>query len=396
MDDFNAMDSGNWGFTTETGNTEPNSAGVLDRMMSLDSAIDQLAKREADIVDYMAGTAKDMCLDFVPGDQDHLKRGSVYLLKHPDFGKDGMELTAKSVRSACKMMGTTEEFFRGFDDPQRKFVRDFNSFINHSGKGVVIRTGTSSNGISRRVESFVPTSFNRTSDASIFGALLTRLNNDFANKIRGVQFLDDNNRGMTDYRVIFGDTMLKEDPRNPTKSVVPMLSFISSEHNLVDSKIALGLYRIYCRNGMMRTDWEGGIAKWNRRNSPNKFISKVGDIIGNVGHFASAISDTLGTRLNQPLAAPAIEILYAIKSMGLIGNKHFEAAERVLEYSEKATEYDFLNLLTDSAKHLNPLTARQNAESNAMRLAMQPNGFSGIMVDGFSKDAAKANLPAKK
>jgi len=382
------MENGNWEFSTEPAVSEPNSAGVLDRMMKVDCAIKKLADREADIIDFVAGTSKDMGLDYIGADQDSNKRGGVYILKHPDFDKGGMELGKTALRSACKMMKTNLEYFSQFPNPQMKFVKDFRSFIDHQGHGVMIRTGTSQDGLNRRVESFVPSNFNRTSDSQIFGALLHRLNNDFPDRVRGVQFLEDNGRGTANYRVCFGDTMLHEDPRNPLKSVVPMLSFMSSEHNLVDSKIALGLYRIYCRNGMMRTDWEGGIAKWNRRNAPDNFIKKMGEIIGNVGHFASSISNTLGTRLNQPLTSPAIEILHALKSSCLIGRKHFEAAESVLEYSANSTEYDFLNILTDSAKHLNPLTARQEAESAALRLAMQPNGFSGILTDGYSKDAA--------
>ncbi len=393
-DNMNLLNGENWEFSTEN-NSETNSVGILDRMMNPKDALKKLAQREEDIVDFSAGNSKDMGLDYIPADKDSEKRGGVYILKHSDFGPQGMELDKTALKSACKMMKTDISYFNQFPDSQNKFVKDFRSFIDHKGHGVMIRTGTSRDGINRRVESFVPTTFNRVSDNQIFGAMLTRLQNDYGDNIRGVQFLDDQSRGTSNYRVVFGNTMMHEDPRDPTKAVIPMLSFISSEHNLVDSRVALGLYRIYCRNGMMRTDWEGGIAKWNRRNSPNQFVKKIGDIIGNVGHFSTAVANTLGTRMNMPLAMPALEILYGLHSRGLIGRKHFEAAELIVPCSPCSTEYDFLNILTDSAKNLNPLTARQEAESKAMRLAMQPNGFSGIMIDGFQKDSSHVGLATK-
>lgn len=378
-----------WEFQTEGGNQEPNSVGILDRLHSVDSAMQKLADREKDLQDFMSGSSKDMSLTWISPDQDADRRGGGFFVKHKDISVDAMPVAHTAIRSACNMMGTKWGFYEQFPDSARKFVNDFRSFTDHRGQGVVLRTGTSQDGINRMVESFVPSDFDRTSDAQILGAMLQRIRSDYPNAVRGVQILSDGERGVLDYRVLFGSTLMREDSRDPTKAVLPMLSFTSSEIGLCDSQVALGLYRIYCRNGMMRKDWEGGIAKWNRRNRPNNFVAKIGEVIGNVGHFAAGVSETLTPRMNEPLAVHALELLGSLSARGLIGRKHFEAAERSVGHSPAATEYDFLNLLTDSAKQLNPLTARKEAESTALRLAMQPRGFRGIYEDGFNKDFAK-------
>lgn len=385
-----ALNSEYWAFGSESGNVEPNAAGVNDRMLSVNDAVAALARRENDREDFIAGDSKTLQMNWVPSDQDKHKRGGVYLMRHPEFGSEGMEVDETAISAACKMMGTTPAYFGNFPDRQSKFVHDFGSFLDHKGHGCILRTGTNRDGLTRRVESIVPSNFDRTSDAQILGAMLLRLNNDYKDRIRGVQILNDGNKGTFNYRVLFGNTMLHEDPRDPTKAVLPMLSFMSSELGLAETRVALGLYRIHCRNGMMRVDWEGGIAKWSRKNSPNGFLGKVGEVIGNVGHFAAAVTDTLGSRLGMPLAAPAVEILASLGQRNLIGSRHFEAASRAVEYSPHETEYDFLNILTDTAKQLNPLSARTEAESTALRLAMQPNGFSGIYSEGFNRDFAKA------
>jgi hypothetical protein len=390
-----ALNSEYWAFNSEPGNVEPNAAGVNDRMLSIDDAVKALARREDDREDFIAGDSKSLSLDWVPSDQDIHKRGGVYLMKHPEFGSEGMEVDSTAIKAACNMMGITPTYFQNFPDSQRKFVKDFGSFLDHKGHGCILRTGTNRDGLTRRVESIVPSNFDRTSDAQILGAMLLRLNADYKDRIRGVQVLGDGDRGTYNYRILFGNTMMHEDPRDPTKAVLPMLSFMSSELGLAETRVALGLYRIHCRNGMMRVDWEGGIAKWKRKNSPNGFLGKVGEVIGNVGHFATAVTDTLGSRLGQPLAAPAIEILASLGNRNLIAQKHFQAAERAVAYSPAATEYDMLNILTDTAKQMNPLQARQEAESTALRLAMQPNGFSGIYLEGFNKDFARAQAKSK-
>lgn len=378
-----------WSFSTESGHIEPNSVGVLDRMYSLDDAMNKVQKREEDLRYWQAGTSKDLGLEWIPADSDAEKRGGVFIVHHSDLGKDPVELDKTAIKSACMMMNTKWSFYRQFPDPEQKFVKDFSTFMDHKGNGVVFCTGSARDGLNRRVESIVPSNFDRTSDAQILGAILYRLNQDFAKQVRGVQILQDGENGTFNYRILFGRSMMNEDPSDPTKSVLPMLSFVSSEIGLAESKIALGLYRIYCRNGMMRTDWEGGIAKWKRRNGPNEFIRKAGDVIGNVGHFATGIASTLGPRMNMPLVAPAVEMLMNFAQRSLIGFKHAEAARMASEYSPAHTEYDFLNILTDSAKHLSPISSRQLAESNALRLAMQPNGFSGVYSEGFNKDFSK-------
>lgn len=383
------MDSGAWAFGTEAGHNEPNAVGVLDRLHSVDDALGKLRRREDDLIDFQAPTSKEMGIDFVAADQDSQKRGGVFLLRHPEF-KEPLEIGATGIKAACNFMNTEQSYFKQFPQWQERFMRDFRALVDHKGQGIVIRTGTSQDGINRRVESFVRSDFDRTSDAQILGAMLHGLKEKFSDQVRGVQILNDGQRGILNYRVLFGQALLKEDPRDPTKAVLPMLSFTSSELGMVDSKVALGLYRIYCRNGMMRTDWEGGIAKWSRKNRPNGFVSKIGEIIGNVGHFAAGVANAIGPRMNEPLGLPAIEILANLHQRSLIGHKHHEAAARAVEYSPASTEYDFLNILTDSAKQITPLTARQEAESTALRLAMQPNGFKGVYLEGFSKDAARA------
>jgi hypothetical protein len=56
------------------------------------------------------------------------------------------------------------------------------------------------------------------------------------------------------------------------------------------------------------------------------------------------------------------------------------------------TNWDFLNLLTDSAKTHGDMRKRSRAESRALMMAMQPSAFNGIVTEGFSKTASKADF----
>ena len=60
----------------------------------------------------------------------------------------------------------------------------------------------------------------------------------------------------------------------------------------------------------------------------------------------------------------------------------------MLPEREVKTEYDMLNLLTDSVKGIRSLARRQYGEGVAMRVGMQRSGFSGVLDGGFDKSYA--------
>ena len=88
------------------------------------------------------------------------------------------------------------------------------------------------------------------------------------------------------------------------------------------------------------------------------------------------------------IGMPRLVTLAATRQARAITTQHLETATMFLPEREVKTEYDMLNILTDSAKNIHPINRRQEAESNAFHVALSSGGFNGLVT---SDNLAKIN-----
>ena len=97
----------------------------------------------------------------------------------------------------------------------------------------------------------------------------------------------------------------------------------------------------------------------------------------NAGDFAKSCKDHFHRMLDSKVSEHPLVVLKCLRQAKAITQPHLETSIQFLAEREVKTEYDMLNLLTDSAKTIHPLQHRQEAESNALRIGMSGGGFSG-------------------
>ena len=94
----------------------------------------------------------------------------------------------------------------------------------------------------------------------------------------------------------------------------------------------------------------------------------------------------------QDLDYHPVAVLNGLKDSRLINGDHHDLSMGMLTERDVSTEYDMLNLLTDSAKGIRSLARRQYAEGQAMRVGMQGGGYSGVIDGGYNKKYASTQF----
>ena len=340
-------------------------------MKKVSDLLETLERRDKDRQDYMILNPADHNFRFTRGNPD---------LGTPDrllmeFDGQDLELSNGAIASGCKMLKTSVSYFQdNFSDWQTKFVRDFSSAMNHNQKGCFARTDCLSNGTTRRIESFVSGNWQlRVGESDIVRGVAERLNAQYGDSILGVQHIHEGHRNSV-YRFVFGDTIMGDD--NNIK-MYPMVSLLHSPYGFSNTELSLGIYRVICENGALRRDFSAGVARWNQRSNPESFFGKIRDAVDNAGDFAKTCKDHFYRMVDEKIGHHPLIVLRNLREAKAISQPHLETAIQFLAERDVSTEYDMLNLLTDSAKTVRPLQARQDAESNALRIAMTVGGFGG-------------------
>lgn len=340
-------------------------------MKSVSELLGTLERRDKDRQDYMILNPSDHNLRFENGNTE-LGISDRFLMEFD--GKD-LELSNGAISSGCKMLKTSTSYFQeNFADWQKKFVRDFSSAMNHNQKGCYARTDCLSNGVTRKIESFVSGNWQlRVGESDIVRGVAERLNAQYGESIMGVQHIHEGHRNSV-YRFVFGNTIMGDDTH---VKMYPMVSLIHSPYGFSKTELSLGIYRVICENGALRRDFSAGVARWNQRSNPESFFDKIRDAVDNAGDFAKSCKDHFYKMVDEKIKHHPLIVLRSLREAKAVSQPHLETAIQFLAEREVSTEYDMLNLLTDSAKTIRPLQARQEAESNALRIAMTSAGFSG-------------------
>ena len=347
----------------------------LASMVKVDELISKLEKRDRDREDFMILDPKDVDLRYEIGDKEAGEKDKFLMT----FNDRDIELSDSAISSACRMLKTTPQYFReNFLDWQRKFCSDFSSAMRHNERGCYARTDCLRDGISRRVESFVGGNWQlNVGESTIVRGVAERLNAQYGDSILGVQVVTEGGRNSV-YRFVFGNTIMGND--NHVK-MYPMISLIHSPYGFSTTELSLGIYRVICENGALRRDFSAGTAKWNQRSNPDTFFSKMNGAIDAAGDFSNECKRHFERMVEKRINHHPLIVLKSLFNGKAITNAHLESATMFLTERDIRTEYDMLNVLTDSAKTLHPLQKRQEAESNALRIAMHGDGFGGFVTE---------------
>lgn len=390
-------------FQTDVDNT-PNYLGVVDRMMRPDHFLNKLRRSHEARMDIMVGNVEDLNLTHVTDDKT--KRTYFAISPNPNLFPAGskarewfeeyrrMPIDESGLRSMCHQIGRTYATMRNFDDPVGRLLNEFHDWFRAgSAKGLIVRTITEEFESKRTVDAFVPGKTNLISNYELMSGIFESVQSCYGDCIRGVQMLSGNSSDNVNYRILFGNPLTVEES-DKSKALFLMFSYMGSEHALSATEIDLGFWRLVCSNGAMRRDLSYVRAAWNRFNTPNRFMLKVNNLVEMSGVYANSITRKIEEMRNTRLNDHPLSILDNLRSQRLIDSRHCETAILASERIEEDSTWGMFNLLTDAAKTHSDLRRRSMAESNAMRIAMQPNGFNGVMAEGFRKGLDSKDLHA--
>lgn len=368
------------------------SSNIASRFMPPDECLKSLRRKRDMSADYKVKSAKSLRLAWNPKGVRGDTRAEFSI--QPDGWKDPLPLTENGLRVACKhQLKVGYEWFRQFSNTQKKFIDDFNDAVDHKGAGVSFRVAEY--GARQEVIGMFPTKMNLIPEFDIIDSILPRLQEVHGNSM-GIHLIENEKCGEIEMRMVFGDPLLVEDDRNPNKKMYPMLALSSNDFGLKPTICGLGMFRLSCLNGQGRMDWTDNVAKWKPGNDYPAFLKRVNRLIQFSPRFCSFSKELMERLFHAPLKLEAESILHLLDEKTLIRHDHAEMANMVLGASSVETEYDFLNLLTDSAKALGTIHNRKAGEQRALAIAQQPGAFSGTAIGGFDKLADRQMLKSMK
>lgn len=354
----------------------------ISSMVKVNDLISTLEQRDRNRQDFMILNPSDHRLRYEEGNKELGIRDRMLMT----FDGQDIEVSDSAISSGCRMLKTSSQYFRdNFTDWQKKWARDFSSALTHNGRGCYARTDCLSNGITRRIESFVSGNWELgVGESTIVRGITERLNAQYGDSIIGVQVVTERKRNSL-YRFVFGNTIMGEERHT---KMYPMINLLHSPYGFSNTELSLGIYRVICDNGALSRNFQAGTAKWNQRSNPDTFFSKINSSVDMAGDFAADCKKYFERMVEERLTNHPLITLNCLRQARAITTQHLETATMFLPEREVKTEYDMLNLLTDSAKGIHPINRRQEAESNAFHVAMSKGGFNGLVT---SDNLAKIN-----
>lgn len=386
----------------------PNALGVVDRMMRPDHFLNTLADEARQREDVLVGDVHSLNMRFVPSEKGKIHNHFVIAPDPRLFPKGSkirewfesykeMRIDSTGYRSACKQIERSQSTLNKFDNPAGRFMSEFHDLFRrgHS-KGLVLRTtnhGGDESG--RTVDSFAPGNLNTISNFQLCASIMHRLNEVYGDCIRGVQTVRGTAPENLSYRILFGNPIFREakakDGDNRKLSFL-MFSFMGSEHCLAQTEVDIGFWRLICANGAMRRDLKVCHVGWRRFDSEKRFLFRIGNMVNMAGVYGDCMARRIETLEDMRLDREPYEMLEALAGQKIMDKRTIETAKMGLNEMAVDTNWDFLNLLTDSAKTHGSMLLRSKAESRALMLAMQPKAFNGVASDGVIETAKKGDF----
>jgi hypothetical protein len=176
-----------------------------------------------------------------------------------------------------------------------------------------------------------------------------------------------------------------------------MFLLSTSEHGLSDTSSTLGLYRTICTNSAIR---EQSLSKWDHKTSAGKFYDDTASVIMQTGFYTDRFGQLFNELLKTPLDVEPTDLVAALKANKLITRAHFDNVKMALtakteDGRDVENQYDLFNKLTQAARDLPSIQARERAEQVTLDLFTQPGGIREVLriaSENVTADAAAASL----
>jgi hypothetical protein len=290
------------------------------------------------------------------------------------------------------MIGAQPKMFKRAASPEAFPQMLYQVLDNPAAKkhGIKIRTGLAPNGITEQIAAILPPDYvvkDSHEQLADFASMLES----HVGAVRGVSKLEQGYGDINSYRLVVGENVMPA--LDDLKGQFMMFVYSGSETGMCEDMTTLGLYRLICTNGAMRTDHEQLVAHWNHRANHDKFMSKSAETVRHVGYFSDVWGKMFQKAAATPLPAPARDMLHAVRETNLITRSHFDAAERQSGTGPVETQFDFFNLLTQSAQMLPSIQQREDAESRSMKLFTERGGVMERIRAAAERQMSNAPTP---
>lgn len=310
-------------------------------------------------------------------------------------------LTEKAVNQIAGLMGVKGGYSRyqkmGLNG-SRHFLADFASFFRHRRDddfNLIFRTKDIGTG--RIVEGVMRDDIDRT-DSNIFVASAMKgLIERHGDIIRGVEVFESESQGGMEFRILFGNPVMRESERQPTKRLYPMLNISTSDIRAFMPRASLGVWRMWCANGCTTQQFESVAFKMNSSSNFNQARQSLEGMASIAFPYAALIAFSLQNLQQRRIVDnSAIHTLGRLRDNGAISEEFYsrchDFGQDAYAPNELETEWDLFNLMTDAAKGLGSMAARRNAEEKALTFAMHSGGFAAVAENGYNKNVFEREM----
>lgn len=307
-----------------------------------------------------------------------------------------IHLSRRAVNQVAGLMdakGGYRRYEKMGEQGPRHFLADFSSFFRARRTddfGLVFRTIMHQG--ERVVEGVMRDDIDRT-DSSLFVArAMQGIIERFGDVIRGVEMFESFTQGGQEFRILFGNPIMRECEEEPTKRLYTMLNLSVSDVRAFMPRASLGVWRMWCANGCSNQNFAFGSFQMRASSTFEEAQESLDNMAGVAFPFAGLIAVSLQSLQQRQIGNgeySAFDTLGRMRDKGCLNEAFYDRChdlgKEAYAEDELETEWDLFNLMTDAAKGLGSMAARRNAEEKALTYAMHNGGFSGIAESGFSR-----------
>ena len=379
---------------------------VTRRMMTPSDCIDRLTRIASGRQDLLVEGTDGLNLQIDPNSE------SLFSIA-PDIDEGlGLEarrngpipLSKRAVNQAAGLMGCKGGWKRyanmGENGP-RHFIADFHSYFRNRREddfNLIMRTIDT--GIRREVEGIMRDDIDRTDSNRFVAEAMRSIMERYGDCIRGVEVFESPTQGGMEFRMLFGNPIMRELEPEPTKRIYTMLNLSTSDTRAFMPRMSLGLWRMWCTNGFTSQMFEETAFRMTNsstfREAEAALDSMASIAFPYAGLLATSLQESQRRRIGGDSNRSAFDILGMMRDAGDLNEAFYDRChdlgKNAYGDNELETEWDVFNLMTDAAKGLGSMSARRNAEDKALSFTMYDGGITGVADHGFSRGRFETSM----
>jgi hypothetical protein len=316
-------------------------------------------------------------------------------------------LSKRAVNQAASLMGCKGGWKRysemGENGP-RHFIADFHSFFRNRRQdafNLVMRTIDT--GTHREVEGIMRDDIDRTDTNRFVAEAMRSVMERYGNCIRGVEVFESYSQGGMEFRMLFGNPVMRELESEPTKRIYTMLNLSTSDTRAFMPRMSLGLWRMWCTNGCTSQMFEDTAFRMTNSSTFDEAAAALDSMASIAFPYAGLLATSLQELQRRPIGGDsdmsAFDVLGRMRDAGDLNEAFYDRCHDLGKNAygddELETEWDVFNLMTDAAKGLGSMSARRNAEDKALSFAMYDGGLTGVAQHGFNRGQFERDMATR-